>query len=64
VTKTDLEEDCQEALKKLINKKIVDVKFKSYNSNCWRLHMDTDKGKMVITFCNEWICPVVEYRKP
>ncbi len=64
MSKSGLEENCQEALEKLLDKKIVNVKFKSHNSDCWRLHIDTDKGKMVMTFCKDWTCPVVEYRSP
>jgi len=63
MSKTGLEENCQKALKKLLDKKIVDVKFKTHD-DCWRLHIDTDKGKMVMTFCRDWSCPVVEYRAP
>jgi len=57
-----LRKECQEALEKLIDKKIVDVNFKTYDDDCWRLHIDTDKGEMVMTFCKDWVCPVVEYR--
>ena len=62
MTKDEMEENCQEALEKLIGKKIVDVNFKYHNHDCWRLHMNTDHGNMVMTFCKDWICPVVEYR--
>jgi hypothetical protein len=62
MTTNDLAEDCQEALAKLLDKKIVSVKFKSYNGDCWRMHIDTDKGEVVMTFCRDWTCPVVEYR--
>lgn len=55
-------EECQEALQKLANKKVLDIKFKPYNNDCWRLYINTDKGKLVMTFCNDWTCPVVEYR--
>lgn len=64
MSKTGMEENCQEALKKLLDKKIVSVKFKSHDDDCWRLHIDTDKGEMVMTFCKDWSCPVVEYRTP
>ena len=63
MTKLDLQEDCQKALEKLRDKKIVGVKFKSFNNDCWRMHIDTDQGKMVMTFCKDWKCPVVEYRE-
>lgn len=56
-------EECEEALKKLVDKKILDVKFKSYNENCWRMYIFTDKGKLVMTFCADWKCPVVEHRE-
>jgi len=64
MNKTGMELNCQEALEKLLGKKILDVKFKTYNNDCWRLHIDTDKGEMVMTFCKDWSCPAVEYRKP
>jgi hypothetical protein len=56
--------ECQEALKKLIDKKVLDIKFKQYDNNCWRLYINTDKGKMIMSFCEDWKCPVVEYRDP
>jgi hypothetical protein len=56
--------ECQEALEKLVDKKVLDIKFKPYNHNCWRLYINTDKGKLVMTFCEDWTCPVVEYRDP
>ena len=62
MTKTTMEENCQEALEKLLDKKIIKVKFKTHNNDCWRLHIDTDQGNMVMTFCKDWTCPVVEYR--
>jgi hypothetical protein len=54
--------ECQQAIEKLENKRILDVKFKPYNRNCWRLYLTTDKGKLVMTFCKDWECPVIEYR--
>ncbi|MGZ7043141.1 MAG: hypothetical protein ACXVHM_00940 [Methanobacterium sp.] len=54
--------ECEEAVMKLENKKIIDVKFKPSNRDCWRLHLTTDKGKLVMTFCKDWECPVIEYR--
>lgn len=62
--KNELEGNCQEALEKLLDKKILDVSFKTRDSDCWRLHINTDKGEMVMTFCKDWVCPVVEYRDP
>ncbi|NYB51669.1 MAG: hypothetical protein A4E25_00312 [Methanobacterium sp. PtaB.Bin024] len=64
MAKPDLEKICQEDLEKLIGKKIISVRFKSYNEDCWRMHIDTDQGRIVMTFCRDWPCPVVEYRKP
>ena len=55
-------QECQEALQKLIGKTIVDIRFKPQNSDCWRLYITTDTGKMVMTFCKDWMCPVVEHR--
>ena len=56
-------EECQEALEKLRGKKILKIKFKPYNHDCWRLYITTDKGKLVMTFCRNWKCPVIEHRK-
>ncbi len=64
MAKLDVEKICQEDLEKLIDRKIVAVSFKSYDDDCWRMHIDTDKGRVVVTFCRNWKCPVVEYRKP
>lgn len=64
MVKPDLEKSCHEDLEKLIGKKIVNVSFKFYNEDCWRMHIDTDQGRIVMTFCRDWACPVVEYRKP
>lgn len=54
--------ECNDALEKLVDKKILDVKFKPYNNDCWRLYIKTDKGEMVMSFCRDWTCPEVEYR--
>lgn len=64
MSEAGMEKNCQEDLKKLIDKKIVNVSFKSYNEDCWRVHIDTDNGRVVMTFCRDGACPVVEYRKP
>lgn len=56
------EKECQDALSDFKGTKIDDIWFKSFNENCWRLYIITDKGKMVMTFCKEWHCPVVESR--
>lgn len=63
MTKADMEKNCQKALKKLLDKKILDAKFKSYDEHCWRLYVNTDQGKMVMTFCRDWTCPMIEYRE-
>lgn len=55
-------QECIEALEKLVGKKILDVKFKPYNNDCWRLYIKTDKGEMVMSFCRDWSCPEVEHR--
>lgn len=62
MSKPDLEKICQEDLEKLIGKKIINVTFKSHSEDCWRMHIDTDQGRVVMTFCRDWPCPVVEYR--
>lgn len=56
-------EECQDALEKLTGKKILEIKFKPYNHNCWRLYITTDKGKLVMTFCKDWKCPIIEHRR-
>jgi hypothetical protein len=56
-------QECNDALSKLIGKKVLEIKFKPYNNNCWRLHINTDKGKMVMSFCRDWSCPEVENRE-
>jgi len=55
-------QECQEAVKLLLDKKIENIKFKPYENNCWRLYIVTDKGKLVLTFCKDWDCPVIEKR--
>ena len=55
-------EECQDALKKLIGKKIVEIKFKPYNHDCWKLFITTDKDELVMTFCRDWKCPVTQYK--
>jgi hypothetical protein len=55
-------QECNDALSKLIGKKVLEVKFKPYNNNCWRLYINTDKGDMVMSFCRDWSCPEVESR--
>lgn len=54
--------ECEEAVEKLKNKNIRDVKFKQYNRDCWRLYLTTDKGKLILTFCKDWECPVIDYK--
>nr|WP_243687541.1 hypothetical protein [Methanobacterium formicicum] len=41
----------------------MDCSFRAYNNNCWRLYIVTDTGKMVMTFCPDWSCPVVEHHQ-
>ena len=55
-------EECQDALRMLIGKKIVDIKFKPYDHDCWKLFITTDKDELVMTFCKDWKCPVTQYR--
>lgn len=55
-------EECQETLEKLIGKKILEIKFKPYNHDCWRLYITTDKDELVMTFCKDWKCPVTQYK--
>ena len=55
-------QECNEALGKLIGKKVLEIKFKPYNNNCWRLYINTDKWDMVMSFCRDWSCPEVESR--
>ncbi|MBM4241995.1 MAG: hypothetical protein FJ150_10110 [Euryarchaeota archaeon] len=55
-------EECQETFSKLMGKKVLDIKFKTHNHDCWRIHLVTDKGEFVMTFCKDWLCPEVEHR--
>lgn len=63
MSKADMEKDGQKALEKLVDKKIVKVSLKSHDEDCWRMHIDTDKGRVVLTYCKDWKCPIVEYRE-
>jgi len=54
--------ECQEAIDLLVDKKILDVEFKPYNNNCWRLYIITNKGKLILTSCKDWDCPAIEKR--
>ena len=63
MTNEEHAKECQEQLKKLTGKKVVDCSFRAYNNNCWRLYIVTDTGKMVMTFCQDWSCPVVEHHE-
>ncbi len=59
----DIEErihECQEAVDLLVDKKILDIKFKPYNHRCWKLFIITDQGNLVLTFCKDWDCPAIE----
>lgn len=55
--------ECREVLEKLVGKRVIDINFKSYDDECWRIYINTDHGKLVMTFCKEWGCPVVEHRE-
>lgn len=55
--------ECKQELEKLVGKKILEIDFRTYNNECWRVYLNTDKGKMVMTFCKKWSCPVVEMRE-
>lgn len=54
--------ECQEAFRHLIGKKVNDIKFKKQNNDCWRVYIITDKDTVVMTYCKDWLCPVVEHR--
>ena len=47
-------QECNEALTKLVGKKILEIQYKPYDNDCWRLYITTNKGKMVMTFCRNW----------
>ncbi len=55
--------ECQKTFEKLIDKKVIDVKLKLHDHDCWEIYITTDKGKFVVTFCKGWICPMVELRR-
>jgi hypothetical protein len=55
-------QECNEALNELVGKKVLDIEFKPYHNNCWRIYITTDSGKMVMSFCKDWSCPEVENR--
>ncbi len=55
--------ECKKNLEKLIGKKIVKVDFKIYDDECWRIHLSTDEGRFVMSFCRSWTYPIVEHRK-
>lgn len=55
--------ECQEQLEKLEGRKVIDCSFKAFENNCWRLYIVTDMGKLVMTFCPHWSCPVVEHHE-
>ncbi|MBE2899703.1 hypothetical protein DNK57_02520 [Methanothermobacter thermautotrophicus] len=59
---SDIEKECAENLMELVGKRIVDVDFSSYDDECWRIHIRTESGMIVMTFCRDWKCPVVEKR--
>lgn len=56
-------QECNDALGRLVGKKVLEIKFKPYENNCWRLYINTDKGNMVMSFCRDWSCPEVESRE-
>jgi len=37
--------ECNEALNKLVGKKILEIEFKPYDNDCWRLYITSDKGR-------------------
>lgn len=55
-------QECNEALNELVGKKVLEIEFKPYDNNCWRVYIRTDSGKMVMSFCKDWSCPEVEIR--
>jgi len=56
-------QECNDALNKLVGKKILNIEYKRCDENCWKLYITTDNDKMVMTFCKKWICPEVELRR-
>ncbi|MFB2623359.1 MULTISPECIES: hypothetical protein [Methanothermobacter] len=59
---SDLESECAANLMELVGKRVVDVEFRTYDDKCWRIYITTDSGGIVMTFCRDWKCPVVEKR--
>ncbi len=56
-------QECQEALEKLQGRKVLAISFETHNDKCWSLHIETDKGNLVMTYCKTWNCPVVQHRE-
>jgi len=44
-----------------VGKNVKNVEFES-SEDCWRIYIHTDQGKIVMSFCKGWACPVVEHR--
>ena len=55
-------QECNDALSDLIGKKILDVEFKPIDTDCWKLYITTNTGKLVMSFCKTWSCPEIENR--
>ena len=56
-------QECNNALSDLIGKEILDIEFKPVDNNCWKLYINTNSGRMVMSSCKNWSCPEVENRK-
>ena len=35
-------QECNEALNELVGKKVLEIKFKPYDNDCWRIYIKTD----------------------
>ena len=55
-------QECNEALNELVGKTVLEVNYKPYGNDCWRIYIKTDNGNMVMSFCKSWSCPEVENR--
>ncbi|MBU4534530.1 MAG: hypothetical protein KKF16_01585 [Euryarchaeota archaeon] len=61
MTQQEQLKDCKKTLQQLVGKNVKNVDFET-SEDCWRIYIHTDQGKIVLSFCKGWFCPVVEHR--